>query len=158
MTAVRTDPPPTPAVMPRRRGGVRRALRRAWREVLIPIAAKDFAAVAGLRAVARSALSWWDVPVERRADVLVILSELATNALMHTDGPVRVRLTRRGGTVRLDVADTSCAPAHPGAPDLGADAPHGWGLTIAEALADRLTTAEDNTGTGKIISVEFDLC
>jgi anti-sigma regulatory factor (Ser/Thr protein kinase) len=157
MTAIRTDPQPTPAVMPRRRGGARRALRRAWRECLIPIAARDLTAVGALRGVTRSTLAWWDVPAERRADIDLVLSELVTNALVHTDGPVRVRLTRRGGTVRLDVADTSCAPAHPGAPDLDADAPHGWGLTIAEALADRLTAVDDNTGTGKIISVEFDL-
>lgn len=158
MTAVRTDPPPTPAVMPRRRGGVRRALRRAWRECLIPIAARDFAAVGALRAVTRSTMAWWDVPAEKRADIDLVLSELVTNALVHTGGPVQVRLTRRGGTVRLDVADSSCAPARPGALDLDTDAPHGWGLTIAEALADRLTAADDNTGTGKIISAEFDLC
>ena len=155
MTAVRTDPQPTPATTPRRRGEMRRALHRAWREVLIPIAAKDFAAVAGLRAVARSALSWWAVPVERRADVLVILSELATNALVHTDGPLRVRLTRRGKTIRLDIADSSpiLARRHPA--DLRAESPHGWGLTIAEELADRLTAT--TSSTGKIVTAEFDL-
>jgi anti-sigma regulatory factor (Ser/Thr protein kinase) len=155
MTATRTNAPPAPAAMPRPRGGVRRALRRAWREVLIPIAAKDFAAVAGLRAVARSALSWWDVPVERRADVLVILSELATNALMHTDGPLRVRLTCRGGTIRLDIADCSPVPARRQAADLRAETPHGWGLTIAEELADRLTATTSDTG--KIGTAEFEV-
>jgi anti-sigma regulatory factor (Ser/Thr protein kinase) len=155
MTAIRTDPPHTPAQVSRRRGGVRRALRRAWRECLIPIAAGDTAAAGPLRGVTRSALAWWDVPVQKRADIDVVLSELTTNALVHTDGPVRVRLTFRGGTVRLDVADTSSAPARPGSPDLDADTPHGWGLTIAEALADRLTVADDNTGTGKIVSAEF---
>jgi anti-sigma regulatory factor (Ser/Thr protein kinase) len=154
MTAVRIDPPPTPATTPRR-GGARRALHRAWREVLIPIAAKDFAAVAGLRTVARSALSWWDVPVERRADVLVILSELATNALMHTDGPLRVRLTRRGRTIRLDIADSSPVPARRQPADLRAETPHGWGLTIAEDLADRLTAT--TSSTGKVVTAEFDL-
>lgn len=158
MTAVRTDLPPTPAVMPRRRGGVRRALRRVWRELLIPIAPKDNAAVAALRDVARSAMVWWNVPVERRADVLLTLSELATNALVHTDGPLRVRLTCRRGTVRLDIADSSPVLAHTRVPDLHADAPHGWGLTIAETLADRLTMTVGEAGTGKIVTAEFDLC
>lgn len=153
MSTTRTDVAPTPAVMPRHRGGVRRALHRAWREVLIPIAAKDFAAVAGLRAVARSALSWWDVPVERRADVLVILSELATNALMHTDGPLRVRLTCRGGTIRLDIADSSPVLGRRQPADLRAESPHGWGLTIAAELADRLTATTG--GAGKIVTAEF---
>jgi len=157
MTAIRTDPPPTPAAMPRRRGGVRRALRRAWRECLIPIAAGDTAAVGPLRGVARSALAWWDVPMQKRADILVALSELATNALVHTGGPVRVRLTYRGGTVRLDIADTSPVPALAGVPDTDCEDPHGWGLAIAEALADRLAVTADATGTGKLVTAEFDL-
>jgi anti-sigma regulatory factor (Ser/Thr protein kinase) len=122
---------------------------------MIPIAARDTAAVGALRGVARSALTWWKVPVQTRADVLITLSELATNALVHTDGPLRVRLTYRSGTVRLDVADSSHVHAQARTPDLNADTPGGWGLTIAEALADRLTVTDDNTGPGKITTVEF---
>ncbi|MBS2966541.1 ATP-binding protein [Actinocrinis puniceicyclus] len=155
-TPTATDFPPTPAAMPHRRGGVRRALRRAWRECLVPIDAGDTAAIAAVRGVARSALAWWGVPGERSSDVLLALSELATNALVHTTGPVRVRLTCRSRTIRMDIADASPGVPQPMAPGLAADAPHGWGLTIAETLADRLTVTTVDTGAGKIVTAEFD--
>lgn len=120
--------------------GVRRALRRAWREALVPIGAGDTAAIGPLRAVVRAVLTGWGVSPTRIDDVELIASELTTNAVLHTCGPVRVRLAYRQGALRLDVADTSRHGAKPGGPDLDAECPHGWGLGIAAALADHVET------------------
>ena len=153
--------PPTPATTAaaraHRRGGASRALTRSWREAVIPLGAGDAAAVPILRALARRILAGWKIPESVIDDVEVCVSELATNALIHTSGPVRVRLAMRGGAVRVDVADTS--PHHPygAVPDAGAEC--GRGLLIVAALADRLTI-EPYPGSltaGKVSVAEFHL-
>lgn len=153
--------PPTPAinapVRAHRRGGASRALTRSWREAVIPLGAGDTAAVPILRAAVRRILAGWKIPEAMIDDVELSLSELATNALIHTAGPVRVRLALRGGAVRLDVADTSPHHPHGAVPDAGAEC--GRGLLIVAALADRLTT-EPYPGSptpGKVTVAEFHL-
>jgi anti-sigma regulatory factor (Ser/Thr protein kinase) len=151
--------PPTPAAPTRPRPHPRaaRALARAWREAPIPLGAGDTAAVSLLRALSRRILSGWKIPELLIDDVVLAASELATNALLHTRGPVRVRLAHRRGTVRLDVADTS---THPPAPaDPGDEADHGRGLAIVAALATRarIEPYPGNPAAGKLITAEFDL-
>lgn len=141
------------------RGGARRALTRSWREALIPLGARDTAAVPLLRALARRILHGWRIPAGLVDDIELSLSELATNALIHTDGPVRVRLAYRASVVRLDVADTSPhRPATP-CPDQTADAQHGRGVGIVAALADRMRTEPHPAGhaAGKITVAEFEV-
>lgn len=152
--------PPTPEASaphtrPHRRGGAARALTRFWRETLIPLGAGDTEAVAPLRALTRRILHGWRIPTDLVDDIELAVSELATNALIHTTGPVRVRLSHRHGTVRLDIADTS--PYRPEAADPGAGADHGRGLAIVAELADRMhiePTPGSGT-TGKVIVAEF---
>lgn len=153
--------PPTPesptAATRRRRGGARRALSRSWREALIPLAAGDTATVPLLRALTRRVLHGWTIPATLVDDVEVAVSELTTNALIHTRGPVRVRLAHRGGIVRLDVADTS--PHDPTPIDAHEYAVHGRGLGIVAELADRVRIEPHPAGpaAGKIVVAEFDL-
>jgi anti-sigma regulatory factor (Ser/Thr protein kinase) len=151
--------PPTPATATRPRPHPRaaRALARAWREASIPLGAGDTAAVPLLRAIARPILSGWKIPELLIEDVVLAASELATNALIHTRGPVRVRLSHRRGTVRLDVADTSTH--HPAPADPGDEADHGRGLAIVTALANRVRTEPypGNPAAGKLITAEFDV-
>lgn len=132
-----------------------RALARSWREALIPLAAGDTHAVPVLRALCRRILDGWKIPTPVIANVELATSELATNALIHTPGPVRVRLSHRNGSVRLDVADTSTR--HPGPVALDADTEHGRGLAIVAALADRfrIEPYPGNPAAGKIIVAEF---
>ena len=132
-----------------------RALARSWREALIPLGAGDTDAIPLLRALCRRILTAWRIPATFVDDVEVAVSELATNALIHTRGPVRVRLAHRRGTVFLEVADTS--PYRPEAADPGAGADHGRGLAIVAALADRVRTepTPGNGATGKVIVAEF---
>jgi anti-sigma regulatory factor (Ser/Thr protein kinase) len=150
--------PDTPAPLRARpRGGRRRTLARASREALIPLGPGDTAAVPALRAIARRVLDAWRIPPHAARDAELALSELATNALLHTRGPVRVRLTHRGGTLSLQVADTSTHHPEPALP--ASDAPHGRGLVLVTAVATRVRTEPypGNPAAGKLITAEFDL-
>jgi PAS domain S-box-containing protein len=71
------------------------------------------------------------------ADALVLmLSELATNAVQHaaTEFEVAVRVAPDGSRVRVEVSDG--AVGFPTPPEQVPDAPHGRGLHIVRALAD----------------------
>lgn len=84
------------------------------------------------RFTARTLRSW---RVGEEADaVLLIVSELVTNALVHTQGPVRVELTHAGDRVRVAVSDSSPrAPAKPVIVDW--EATGGRGLFLVEAMS-----------------------
>jgi anti-sigma regulatory factor (Ser/Thr protein kinase) len=140
-------------------GRARRALARSWREAVIPLGAGDTAAIPSLRALCRRILEGWKIPTRLIDDVELAVSELATNALRYTRGPVRVRLTHRGGTLLLDVADTSTRHPEPAARGIDENADHGRGLGIVAALADRVRTEPypGNPQAGKHVSAEFDL-
>ncbi|MGC9535596.1 ATP-binding protein [Streptomyces sp. UG1] len=61
-------------------------------------------------------------------------SELVSNSVKHSDGPVTVRLRSRRDAVRIGVMDN-----HPGLPDplpCTPDQDFGRGLYLVEALAD----------------------
>ncbi|MFI2432992.1 SpoIIE family protein phosphatase [Streptomyces sp. NPDC018693] len=67
--------------------------------------------------------------------VLLVVSELVTNALVHTQGPVRLDLILRGDRVRVCVNDSSPrAPAKPVV--VGWEATGGRGLLLVEAMSE----------------------
>jgi anti-sigma regulatory factor (Ser/Thr protein kinase) len=71
--------------------------------------------------------------------VLLVVSELVTNALVHTQGPVRIDLTLRGDRVRVCVSDSSPrAPAKPVIVDW--ESTGGRGLMLVEAMSDSFGT------------------
>ncbi|MFF7130178.1 SpoIIE family protein phosphatase [Streptomyces sp. NPDC008240] len=74
--------------------------------------------------------------IEQVADsVLLVVSELVTNALVHTQGTVRVDLTLRGDRVRVCVSDSSPrAPAKPVIVDW--ESTGGRGLMLVEAMSE----------------------
>lgn len=152
-----TPTPDTAAPPARPHPRAARALAHSWREALIPLGAGDTDSIPPLRALARRILTGWRIPATLIDDVELAVSELATNALIHTRGPVRVRLAHRRGAVCLEIADTS--PHRPQAADPGAGAECGRGLAIVTALADRMRTepTPGNGATGKVIVAEFDL-
>ncbi|GGR01162.1 SpoIIE family protein phosphatase [Streptomyces asoensis] len=76
----------------------------------------------------------WKVP-EAADAVLLVVSELVTNALVHTQGPVRLDLILRGDRVRVCVSDSSPrAPAKPVIVDW--ESTGGRGLLLVEAMSD----------------------
>ena len=146
--------PPTPAAPTRPHPRAARALTRAWREASIPLGAGDTAAVPLLRALSRRIMSGWKIPEPVIDNVELAASELATNALIHTAGPVLVRLSHRRGTMRLEVADTSAHQPAPAEPGDGAE--HGRGLVIVAAVAARIHTEPyPGNPAGKLTVAEF---
>jgi serine phosphatase RsbU (regulator of sigma subunit)/PAS domain-containing protein/anti-sigma regulatory factor (Ser/Thr protein kinase) len=71
--------------------------------------------------------------------VLLVVSELVTNALVHTQGSVRLDLVLRGNRVRVSVSDSSPrAPAKPVIVDW--ESTGGRGLLLVEAVSDAVGT------------------
>ena len=67
-------------------------------------------------------------------DTLVLLvSEVATNALIHGEGQVRVRVLDHGPRLRVEISDDSAAM--PTLRDLDRNAEGGRGLALIDALA-----------------------
>lgn len=67
--------------------------------------------------------------------VMLLVTELVTNAVLHAQTSVRVRVEVSGPRVRIDVQDQS-----PTMPELLSDSPEslsGRGLLLVERLADR---------------------
>ena len=73
------------------------------------------------------------LPADRLEDLRLVLSELATNAVVHGRGPtVDVRLSSEAGVVSGEVVDEGKGFDLPPSPSL--DAPGGRGLAIVGAL------------------------
>ena len=71
-------------------------------------------------------------------------SEVATNALIHGTGEVRVRVLADGPVVRVEITDAS--PRLPVQRDAGEDAEGGRGIALVDALATDLGTLPDEPG------------
>jgi anti-sigma regulatory factor (Ser/Thr protein kinase) len=120
----------------------------------------DPAEVGRARRWARSRLLGSGIGVDEPVaeTLLLLISELVTNAVVHTDCPAVLRMLFRGpavagaGTVRVEVADASdCPPAprHARGDDTG-----GRGLELVDGLADRWGWQRE--GAGKRIWCEVD--
>jgi anti-sigma regulatory factor (Ser/Thr protein kinase) len=89
-------------------------------------------------------------------DVLVlVVSELVTNAIMHGAPPIEVRTTVDDEVVRIDVSDGDPKTGgvrvrHPPADHIG-----GLGLHLVEMLADRWGTVAN--ASGKTVWADLDL-
>ena len=70
------------------------------------------------------------------AGVLLVVSELVTNAQRHARGSWRLRVRAEGHRVRVEVFDNDPTPPRWRAGSL--DGSGGWGLQIAEQCADSL--------------------
>jgi anti-sigma regulatory factor (Ser/Thr protein kinase) len=88
---------------------------------------------------ARAARQWIEPLLDRWAvgkasgDILLVVSELVTNAVLHGAGPVRLRLERRVDGVRVEVSDDGEGAVAPRTPDLAAVG--GRGLMVVGRLA-----------------------
>ncbi|WP_151480113.1 ATP-binding protein [Streptomyces albicerus] len=127
----------------------------------------DPAEVGRARRWARSRLAGSGIGAdEPLAETLILLvSELVTNAVVHTGCPAVLRLSLPGvtgeepveesaATVRLEVADASARPPRPRCAD--GDETNGRGLALVDGLADRWGWNAD--GAGKSIWCEVDRC
>jgi GAF domain-containing protein/anti-sigma regulatory factor (Ser/Thr protein kinase) len=113
-------------------------------------------AVSLARAAVRARLEN-DLPPERLGDVLLMTSELVTNAIRHggADGPddrIRVRAVRRGAGARIEVRDDGPGFAAHGPPDSPAEG--GMGLELVDRLADGWGT--DRRGRTTVVWFEVE--
>jgi anti-sigma regulatory factor (Ser/Thr protein kinase)/PAS domain-containing protein len=91
-------------------------------------------AVGHARRFTRRTLRTWGIPAASMDAVLLVVSELVTNALVHTDGQVRLDLTRVNDRLRVAVADAS--PRTPVKPtSIGWEATGGRGILLVEAMS-----------------------
>ncbi|GHB65804.1 hypothetical protein GCM10010377_65750 [Streptomyces viridiviolaceus] len=105
-----------------------RPLRESWTVWRVPEAVRH------ARRFTRRTLRSWDVAEGDVDVVLLVVSELVTNALVHTDGKVRLDLTLVGGRLRVAVADAS--PRTPVKPtSIGWEATGGRGILLVEAMS-----------------------
>ncbi len=116
------------------------------------------ASVAAAREVVRHRLSGWGVPRDLIDTGRLVISELVTNALLHTDSErIVCRIERRGFQVRIEVADQGpgidpcaprCCPADP-------DAEGGRGLLLLDAMATRWGVISPDQGAGCTVWAEI---
>ncbi|WP_425473293.1 SpoIIE family protein phosphatase [Streptomyces montanus] len=104
-----------------------RPQRESWTVWRLPEAVRH------ARRFTKRTLRAWGVTEETDA-ILLVVSELVTNALVHTDGQVRLDLTLIDNRLRVAVADAS--PRTPIKPtSIGWEATGGRGILLVEALS-----------------------
>lgn len=119
----------------------------AERTVLRPLAA-----VAEARRAARSflgALGPWGVDQECADTVILVVSELVTNALRHGGGAYALRLAAHPNTIEVSVQDYSPRPPRMRTPDL-VDGTGGFGWHMVNDLAHTTTVTPTPEG-GKTV-------
>ncbi|MEQ6027901.1 SpoIIE family protein phosphatase [Streptomyces salinarius] len=130
--------------------------KEAPRTAALHVQRRDLQGVRTARAFVTEQLRAWDLAT--LADTLQLLvSELVTNALVHAGSDVDVRLRAFADHVRLEVRDSESDPPMPSplalAEEDNAEAEHGRGLLIVEALAGGWNTFPN--GRGKTVSLEM---
>jgi anti-sigma regulatory factor (Ser/Thr protein kinase) len=85
------------------------------------------------RRFASAALRRWGVDEHVVATEQLLVSEVVTNAIVHTGSEVRIDVHRRGSRIRTEVSDTGQAIPVLGHPPLEHE--HGRGLAIVDHLA-----------------------
>lgn len=99
------------------------------------------------------------LPAGVREDVLLLVTELVGNAVVHADvGPdrsLRVELRRWPGRVRVEVVDpgASLPQVHPGARPEGSE---GIGLFIVDRIADDWGVSRGASGTRVWFEIAFE--
>ncbi|MEU5511664.1 SpoIIE family protein phosphatase [Streptomyces fungicidicus] len=126
-------------------GMASRPLRESWTVWRVP------QAVGHARRFTRRTLRSWGVTADVDAALLVV-SELVTNALVHTEGQVRLDITLVNDRLRLAVADAS--PRTPAKPtSIGWEATGGRGILLVEAVSAAWGTLP--VSGGKQVWAEF---
>ncbi|MFJ9738489.1 SpoIIE family protein phosphatase [Streptomyces sp. NPDC101166] len=114
-------------------------LREGWTVWRVPEAARH------ARRFTRRTLRTWGVPADAMDAALLVVSELVTNALVHTDGRVRLDLGLLNHRLRLAVTDASPrTPVKP--PGLTWEATGGRGILLVEAVSDTWGTVPVSGG------------
>jgi anti-sigma regulatory factor (Ser/Thr protein kinase) len=79
-------------------------------------------------------------------DLMLVTSELVTNAVRHGDGEVEVRVDVGRGSVRLEVLDEGHVVVEEPPGIVPVDGPGGWGLHLVRAVSQAWGTGFDRAG------------
>jgi signal transduction histidine kinase/DNA-binding response OmpR family regulator len=101
-------------------------------------------AVAEARHFVADTLREWDITESLIDDVVLLVSELVTNALIHGRGPVELRIRMSGDILILEVRDTASYLPRRLRPTV--DDEHGRGLQLVAMLAERWGTRPTRDG------------
>ncbi|MFF3332355.1 SpoIIE family protein phosphatase [Streptomyces sp. NPDC002888] len=116
-----------------------RPRRETWTVWRVPEAVRH------ARRYTRRVLRGWSMPDDDIDSALLVVSELVTNALVHTGGPVRLDLILHNHRLRVAVTDSS--PRSPVKPsDIGWEATGGRGILLVEAMSDTWGTVPVSGG------------
>ncbi len=110
----------------------------------------DPRAVGEARRFLRGLLGGWDLDADVSDTAVLLLSELVTNALVHTDAPAEVRAVLGSGELTVTVRDHGRPHGEAVVQPHHEDDPlrvHGRGLQLVDALADRWGAERDAGGT-----------
>ncbi|MGW1197134.1 ATP-binding protein [Streptomyces sp. NPDC002536] len=131
--------------------GQRRRLRLVGVSGAVPLS-RDFT---------RQALRDWGwlpaATADHRAaaeDVLLVVSELVTNACLHAGGPEELCVTRAGKVLRLEVSDLGAGTPAPRTPHR-AGRPGGHGMFIVQRLCLDWGVVRHEGGVGKTVWAEL---
>ena len=120
-------------------------------ELEVPLPA-DWESPRVARSRAREVLAAWKL--DRLVDpVVLVVSELVTNAVRYGRPPLQMVLRREADHVELGVRDANPAPPRQASAD--EDAESGRGLSLVEAAADGVAL-EEVPDDGKVVRARFD--
>jgi two-component sensor histidine kinase len=105
------------------------------------------------RRVTACAAELWRLDRDMTETALLLVSELATNAIRHGAPPVRLSLRLNADRLRVEVADSSSALPRLAQP--GSDQPGGRGLQIVQQLAARWGSQVSGSRLGKTVWFEL---
>ncbi|MER5743576.1 MULTISPECIES: ATP-binding protein [unclassified Streptomyces] len=111
--------------------------------------------VAGARRLTRARLDQWRLDADACDSAILIVSELFTNAVVHTmSARVVCELRRLDRKLRITVQDQG---HQPGGPRLrrGSDDEHGRGLVLVDAMCSAWGSRDAGNGSGRIVWAEL---
>ncbi|MEV0521852.1 ATP-binding protein [Streptomyces sp. NPDC050439] len=113
------------------------------------------------RDAVRHRLSAWQVTGTTCSDAVLLVSELTTNAVLHTDSErVLCGLMLSGGEqrLRIELHDAGRTPIRPPEHQADACAESGRGLFLVQELADRWGSAHSTRAEGTVVWAELTAC
>ncbi|MFF0577064.1 ATP-binding protein [Streptosporangium saharense] len=131
--AERTAPPRPERPVPLNAGGVSMRQTQGGLRTACWDLSCDPAVIGRARRSVGAALESWGL-TRMTDDVVLVTGELLANAITHGEPPIRLSLWLGAGELCVRVSDHG--PDQPRHLGLGAEAVHGRGLTIVDALAD----------------------
>lgn len=98
------------------------------------------------RQFVRATLGGWGL-TDQAAHFELAVSELVTNAIVHGEGVIDVRVSALGDRLRLEVADEGAAVPRAGDSTQAIEGFGGWGLHLIDSLSDAWGSADGAGGT-----------